>query len=266
MPRALRRRAILRGLPRSHPWRAASSRGLRDRCLRDSGLRRPSVKLGMTSWPIIPPGIWYQQSSPRLAAMRPALFLDRDGVVIEQVEYIHRAEDVILHDGAAGLIGWLNRLRIPTILIVNQSGVSRGLYNWAEFAAVQAELEKQLSRQDARLDAVAACPFHPEFTPGWGAEHAAWRKPGANMILHAAASMNIDRSRSCIVGDTASDIEAARNAGLAGGIHVLTGHGRRERPYVPNLARPDFPVVAADGISACRELLASLPAYADLAL
>jgi D-glycero-D-manno-heptose 1,7-bisphosphate phosphatase len=224
------------------------------------------VEPRMASWPLIPPGIWFQQSSRPLSDTRPALFLDRDGTVIEQVEYIHRAEDVMLHEGAGDLIAASNRAGIPVVLVVNQSGVSRGLYDWTGFAVVQAKLQKLLAEFEARLDAVVACPFHPEFTPGWGSEHAAWRKPGPNMIVHAAQALHLECSASWMVGDTASDLEAARSAGLKGGIHVLTGHGHRERARAAALARPGFAVVPVENIAAAGVFLATLAAFAELTL
>ena len=83
-------------------------------------------------------------------------------------------------------------------------------------------LEKLLEEQAASLDAIMACPFHPDFTAGYGARHADWRKPGSRMIRTAAEALNADLTKSWIVGDAVTDIQAGADAGLAGGLFVGT--------------------------------------------
>jgi D-glycero-D-manno-heptose 1,7-bisphosphate phosphatase len=152
----------------------------------------------------------------------PALFLDRDGTLMEDCGYISDPDAVRLLPGAAALVRKANRSGVSVAVVTNQSGIDRGLFSWQDFAAVQARLDTLLAEEDARIDAVAACPFHPDFTPGYAADQDRWRKPNAAMVTALATRLKLDCFRSWLVGDGARDIEAARGAGLAGGIQLLT--------------------------------------------
>ncbi len=183
---------------------------------------------------------------------RPALFLDRDGVIVEELGYLARREDVRLIAGAAAIIAAANRARIPVIVVTNQSGIGRGIISWAEFAAVEDEIARQLARHGACLDAVLACPFHAQGRPPYAiADHPA-RKPAPGLLLAAAQRLSIDLRRSWIVGDRAADLAAGRNAGLDGGVHVATGFGgsAEERAAALDLAAENFAVLAAPSIVA----------------
>jgi D-glycero-D-manno-heptose 1,7-bisphosphate phosphatase len=200
---------------------------------------------------IEPPGVWIEIVGVRGAARRPCLFLDRDGVLIEDRHYISDPAQVRLMPGAAELIrlaagaGWV------VAAITNQSGIARGFFGWPEFAAVEEEMTRQLEDAGVKLDAVCACPFHPDFTPGFDGEMAQWAKPGPKLIATVAERLNIDTAASWMVGDKASDMEAARRAGLANAIHVLTGHGRAHRDDALAQAAAGFRVMAADSIEDC---------------
>jgi D-glycero-D-manno-heptose 1,7-bisphosphate phosphatase len=206
-------------------------------------------------WPIVEPGIWCRVRSPCAAKAKPALFLDRDGVIVEYVSYLHRPSDVRLCDGAAELVQRANESGIPVVVVTNQAGIARGNYRWADYADVEAEIDSRLARLGARLDGVLACPFHPEFTPGFSAEHADWRKPGGAMLRLAAAMLNLALDRSWLIGDAAHDIATARGAGLAGAVHVLTGRGSNERASALAARRPGFPVLTAASIAGALGLL-----------
>jgi D-glycero-D-manno-heptose 1,7-bisphosphate phosphatase len=194
---------------------------------------------------------------------RPALFLDRDGVIVKEVNYLHRAADVELHDGAAELIARANAAAVPVVAVTNQAGIARGYYGWAEYADVEAEIDARLAGRGARLDGILACPFHPDFTPGFHPRLAEWRKPGAGMLRLAAAALNLSLDRAWLIGDTAHDMAAARKAGLAGAVHVLTGHGARERAAALELAASDFAVLEAPDIESAGALLAPLLGLGD---
>jgi D-glycero-D-manno-heptose 1,7-bisphosphate phosphatase len=172
----------------------------------------------------------------------PALFLDRDGVVVEEVDHLCRVEDVRVVPGAAAVIGAANRLGIPVVLVTNQAGIGRGFYGWADFAAVQETIIAVLRAQDAWFDAIYACPHHPN---GRGdflhPDHPA-RKPNPGMILRAARDLGLDLQTSWLVGDKKIDIEAARRAGLSGAMQVMTGYGAAEWRDSAALARPGFEV------------------------
>jgi D-glycero-D-manno-heptose 1,7-bisphosphate phosphatase len=150
-------------------------------------------------------------------AGRPAAFLDRDGVINVDLGYVHRIEDLAWIEGAPQAIARLNRAGYLVIVVTNQSGIGRGYYDEAAMDAVHAEIRARLAAQGARIDAIYACPFHPE------AEIARFRhpdhpdrKPNPGLLLRAMADFAIDRERSFMVGDKASDMEAARRAGVTG--------------------------------------------------
>ena len=162
-------------------------------------------------------------ASPLQSGGGGALFLDRDGVVVEDPGYLSDPRQVRLIEGAAKAIAALNHRGAPVVVVTNQSGVARGYYDWAAFEAVQAEIERQLAAAGATLDAVLACGYHPQGSgPLQHAEHP-WRKPGPGMLLAAAEHLGLTLGSSWIAGDRARDIEAGRAAGLAGGLYVGAG-------------------------------------------
>jgi D-glycero-D-manno-heptose 1,7-bisphosphate phosphatase len=184
----------------------------------------------------------------------PALFLDRDGVVVEEVNYLHRVEEVALIAGAAGTIAAANRRGVSVVLVTNQAGIGRGYYGWAEFSAVQDALLSALAAENAQVDAVYACPYHPTGRSGLvHADHPA-RKPNPGMLLRAEKELRLDLRRSWLVGDKATDVEAAKRAGLAGALHVMTGHGEAERAAAAALASSGFEVRLARSIAGAGEL------------
>lgn len=170
--------------------------------------------------PVTDEGIWLSLMSKPVPMPMPALFLDRDGVIIEDTGYVSDPSDVRLLPFAAEMIRCANRSRVPVVVATNQSGIARGLFDWNKFAAVEHCIAGLLAQAGARLDAVAACPFHEDFTAGYQNRHAQWRKPGSRMLIALAESLNLDLGRSWMIGDKTSDIEAARTAGLAGAILV----------------------------------------------
>ncbi len=206
-------------------------------------------------------GVWCQASAGAVeaaaaaAGSRPALFLDRDGVIVEDVGYLHRPGDVRLIAGAAEVIAAANRAAVPVVAVTNQSGIGRGLYGWAEFAATEARIAADLAAHDARLDMVVACPFHPEGIPPYRHPAHPCRKPQPGMILRAATRLGLDLGRSWIVGDRATDLAAGCAAGLAGGLHVLTGYGQAERTAAQNVSGNHFEVRLADSIAAAQDLV-----------
>jgi D-glycero-D-manno-heptose 1,7-bisphosphate phosphatase len=203
-------------------------------------------------------GIWCQVVRAEAAEAfrgRPALFLDRDGVVVEEVGYLHRPQDVRLVPGAAATIAAANRLRLAVVVLSNQSGIGRGYYGWPEFESTQARIVAQLAAAGAALDMVLACPFHPEGEPPYRHPAHPCRKPRPGMILRAAERLGLELAASWIVGDRAIDLEAGRAAGLAGGLHVLSGHGAEERSAVAELPAETFQVVLVDSIAAAPQAL-----------
>jgi D-glycero-D-manno-heptose 1,7-bisphosphate phosphatase len=191
--------------------------------------------------PIDSEGVWCEvhEGAARGGA---ALFLDRDGVLVEEAEYLCRVEDVAVLPGAAAVIAAANRRGVPVVLVTNQSGIGRGYYGWAEFAAVQDAIRSALDAQGARLDAVYACPHHPSGRGAFAMPYHPARKPNPGMLLRAAADLDLDLRTSWLVGDKAIDVEAAKRAGLAGAMHVMTGYGEAEQSQSARLAGADFEV------------------------
>lgn len=182
--------------------RTRDGRGYRS--LRVAACNRPDYATGMTE------------------PLRPAVFLDRDGVLIEDSSYPHRDEDLILIPGAAEAVAAVNAAGALAIIVTNQSGVARGLFSLERMKVFNALLVQRLAADGAQIDAVYACPFHAEATDArWRHPDHPDRKPNPGMILRAAADHGVDLSRSILIGDRDSDLEAARQGGVAG--HLFAG-------------------------------------------
>ncbi len=153
---------------------------------------------------------------------RPAVFLDRDGTIIEEVGYPSRAEQVRLLPGAAAAIARLRQAGFVCVVVTNQSGVGRGILTLEQMHAVNAEMVRQLREAGAELDGLYYCTEAPQCADQTTIEHPD-RKPGPGMLLRAAREMNLDLAASWAVGDKVSDILAGKNAGCGGGILVRTG-------------------------------------------
>jgi D-glycero-D-manno-heptose 1,7-bisphosphate phosphatase len=191
---------------------------------------------------------------------RPALFLDRDGVVVEETGYLGRAQDVAMIPAAAPAIAAFNQAGVPVVVVTNQSGVARGLFGWDGFEAVQAEIAARLAGHGAHFDAVFACAYHDVGSGPLSLGGHAWRKPKPGMLLEAADRLGVALEGSLIVGDKAGDLKAGRAAGLPQGLHVATGHGgEAERTAALALQRPGFQVHVGADVGAA---LARLPALA----
>jgi len=172
----------------------------------------------------------------------PALFLDRDGVIIEEKEYICDPNQVELLPGVPELIGAARSLGFAVIEVTNQAGIGRGYFGWREFVQVEDRISQLLAACGLSIDAIFACPFHPEGQPPYGNASHPWRKPNPGMLLEAARRLNLSLPRSILVGDNVTDQEAARGAGLAHGILVLAGHGQVYREASLQVATMNFSV------------------------
>ena len=155
----------------------------------------------------------------------PALFLDRDGVVIEDQHHICDPKDVQLCPGAQELLQAATTRGWPVVVITNQSGIARGYFNWAAYASVT-ERVLELLGPEAPLTAVYANGHGPD------APSSSWRKPSPGMLIAASKDLKLDLSRSLLVGDRLSDLQAGARAGLHWLAHVETGHGHQERAAV----------------------------------
>lgn len=153
--------------------------------------------------------------------MRPALFVDRDGTLIEEADYLADPEGVVFLPGAVEALGRFRAAGWAIVIVTNQSGIARGLYTEADYRAVARRLETMLAEAGVPPAATVHCPHHPDFSGP-----CACRKPAPGMLLAAARSLGLDLSRSVMVGDKTADLEAGAAVG-ARPVLVRTGYGRR---------------------------------------
>lgn len=152
-----------------------------------------------------------------LSLLRPAVFLDRDGVLNRDVGFPHLEVHLELVPGAAQAIRHLNGLGFFTVIVTNQSGVARGLFSLEQMDSFNALLVSRLAGAGGLIDAVYACPYHDVATdPRWFHPDHPDRKPNPGMILRAASEQGLALDRSFLIGDRDSDLEAARRAGMPG--------------------------------------------------
>jgi len=164
---------------------------------------------------------------------RGAVFLDRDGTLIEEVGYLDRVERVRLFPWSVAAIRALNDANIPIVLITNQSGVARGFFTEAVVDEVHRHIGKLLAAGGARLDAYYYCPHHRDGKIAQYAVACDCRKPGRGLVDRAARDLNVDAARSFTVGDRWLDVALARNIG-GRGILVRTGYGADEERRAPD--------------------------------
>jgi len=167
---------------------------------------------------------------PPASTGRPAVFIDRDGCLIEEAGYINHPSRVRMLPRSPAAVARLNRAGIAAVMATNQAGIARDYFSRETLEAVNAEVERQLADLGASLDALYVCTHHP--TAGQPPLRLACecRKPRPGLLLRAAADMGLDLSRSVMVGDKPSDVAAGQAAGVAT-VLVLTGYGRGEWEY-----------------------------------
>ncbi|MBI4560632.1 MAG: HAD family hydrolase [Candidatus Rokubacteria bacterium] len=185
----------------------------------------------------------------------PAVFIDRDGTLSEEVGYVNHPKRLRLLAGSAEAVRLLNRAGLRAVVITNQSGVARGYFSEEVLHAVNAELVAQLKAQGAFLDGLYVCPHHPrEGKPPYRAR-CDCRKPKPGLLLRAAGELGLDLAASYMVGDKISDVAVGRRAGAAS-ILVLTGYGLGEWEYRRPHGRWEPDHVAEDLLGAVRWILA----------
>lgn len=155
---------------------------------------------------------------------KAGVLLDRDGTVIELVEYLADPERLRLLPGAATGIRLFNRAGIPVAVVTNQSGIARGLFDEERLAEIHARLRAELGAAGAHLDGIYHCPHHPRAGIGELRCECDCRKPEPGLLLRAAAELDLDLRASFMVGDARSDVDAARAAGCTA-VLVRTGSG-----------------------------------------
>ena len=162
---------------------------------------------------------------PSRRGKRKAFFLDRDGVLIEEKHFISDPKDVYLEKGVLEFFHHLYELKIPIVIITNQSGISRGFFNWQDYEKITERMISLLGEKN---------PVIGIFANGLGPDSLfrGWRKPSPEMLNVAANMLDLDLDNSFLIGDRLSDVEAGFNAGIKNLIHLETGHGIKEREFV----------------------------------
>ncbi|MEZ4485279.1 MAG: D-glycero-beta-D-manno-heptose 1,7-bisphosphate 7-phosphatase [Syntrophotaleaceae bacterium] len=163
------------------------------------------------------------------AGGKPAVFLDRDGTINVEKNYLHRIEDFEFIPGVPDAIRQLNQAGYLVLVVTNQSGVARGYVSLAEVDALHRHMVQCLAEYGARIDGFYVCPHHP--TAGQGAlrRDCSCRKGQPGLLLQAADAHGVDLGRSYMIGDKAADMEAGLQAGCSP-LLVLTGYGCKRPP------------------------------------
>jgi len=182
----------------------------------------------------------------------PALFLDRDGVLIEDRHHLRDPAHVELCPGAHQLLQEARIHRWPVVVITNQSGISRGYFEWGSYERVTDRL-LELVGPKAPIAAIYANGHGPN------APANSWRKPCPGMLWAAQADLNLDLSRSLLIGDRLSDLQAGAQAKVSCLFHVLSGHGASERSQVQGWLTPKKPLLLNSLLDFPVELLSHQP-------
>lgn len=148
------------------------------------------------------------------ATRRRGLILDRDGVINRDDGYVHEIARCCFVDGIFAMTQAFARRGFAVVIATNQSGIGRGLYGEADFAALMGWMRAEFERHGAAIAAVYHCPDHPTAGRGGYRRDNPWRKPEPGMVLQAAADLGLDLARSWLVGDAAGDMAAGRTAGV----------------------------------------------------
>lgn len=181
---------------------------------------------------------------------RPAIFLDRDGVIVDDPGYVHRVEDLALLPDAVEGLKQLCSAGYALVIVTNQSGIARGYFTEAQYHVFTEALLARLHVAGVDIDAVHHCPHLPDATVAAHAIDCDCRKPRPGMLLRAIAQLGLDPSRSFMVGDKPSDIEAGRAAGLRASFLIAEASTR----HADVAAQAVFP-----NLKACAAHIVGLP-------
>lgn len=184
---------------------------------------------------------------------RPAVFLDRDGVLIEDAHYVGTTDRVRLIPGSADAVAALNRAGWAVVVVTNQAGVAKGMFPPEAVGVVHDYLAAQLAARGARIDAFYHCPHHPDGDVPAFRRRCDCRKPAAGMLRAAAADLNLDLSASWMIGDRETDLQAGAAAGCRT-VLVRTGYGSGIDATALDRAALNLELVAADLADAVAKL------------
>lgn len=163
--------------------------------------------------------------------MRKCIFLDRDGNINVEVDYLYKKEDFKFIEGAERAIKIFNELGYLVVVVTNQSGIARGYYREEDVKNLHVYINEELSKIGARIDAYYYCPHHPKEGVDMYRKKCRCRKPELGMFLNAKKDYNIDFENSIIIGDKLSDVEAGIKLGMKS-ILVRSGHGTKEEKKI----------------------------------
>ena len=183
--------------------------------------------------------------------MKPAVFLDRDGAINEEMGYINHISRFVLLPQVIPAIRRLNQAGFKVVVVTNQSGAARGYFAPDLVEQVHTHMQRLLEEGGARLDGIYTCLHGPE-------AGCSCRKPKPGLIWQAARDLDLDLARSYMVGDRYKDLETGANAGVPKGILALTGYGRGEYEYLGASGKVQPVYVAADLLAAARWIVEDL--------
>ena len=163
----------------------------------------------------------------------PAVFLDRDGTIIEDVGFLRHLDQIVFFPWSIDVIRALNRAGLPVVVITNQSGIARGILTEAFVDETHRRIDQRLAAGGACIDAYYYCPHHPEGKVEPYVQTCDCRKPGCGMIERASRDLGLDPSRSFVVGDTWRDVGAGRAAGARSILVRQRTTARADLPPVP---------------------------------
>ena len=162
-----------------------------------------------------------------MQSARPAVFLDRDGTLLEEAGYLDRIERLVFFPYSVDAVRLLNRAGLAVVVVTNQAGVARGIFGEEFVAEAHRHVAGRLESGGAHVDGFYYCPHHPEASVDRYRLTCDCRKPQPGMLRQAASELGLDMSRSFVVGDRWHDLQAGQSVG-ARGILVRTGYGRTE--------------------------------------
>lgn len=172
---------------------------------------------------------------------RPAVFLDRDGTINVEKEYLYRIEDWEWIPGAIEAIKRINQMGYLAIVVTNQAGVARGYYGESDVVALHRKVDEMLANEGAWIDGYYYCAHHKEYGE---IRDCLCRKPSPGMLFEAKRDFDIDLKKSYMIGDKAIDMQAALNAGVVP-IMVMTGYGKVEHAQIRSQVQVERDLLSA---------------------
>lgn len=167
---------------------------------------------------------------------RPALFLDRDGVINVDHGYVHTPEAFEFVEGIFELVASANRNGYLVVVVTNQAGIGRGFYSELVFHALTKWMKARFAEHGGIIDAVYFCPYHPEHGMGEYHRESEFRKPAPGMLLQAQSELGIDLEQSIFIGDKPTDMAAGRAAGVGTLLQLTTGSSANEAIVITQLS------------------------------